>query len=112
MTNWWQFAMRGIDLTEKLLIGQGGWQFAIMEVDYFTKWVEAKPITMVTTTKIMSFVTQTLQQKRLLMRKINAIVAYNSVLINAIYQRAIIGLEQFMTLIKNAIKRLHTIAFS
>ena len=30
--------------------------FLIIAIDYFTKWVEAKPVTMITEAKIISFV--------------------------------------------------------
>ena len=31
-------------------------RFLIIAIDYFTKWVEAKPVTMITEAKIISFV--------------------------------------------------------
>lgn len=39
-------------------MGRGGCQFAIVVVDYFTKWVEAGPIATIIAAKIMSFVTK------------------------------------------------------
>jgi hypothetical protein len=35
----------GIDIIEKLPTAQGNLQYAIVAVEYFTKWIEAKPVT-------------------------------------------------------------------
>jgi hypothetical protein len=40
---WW-----GIDIVGKLTPAQGNYTFAIVVVEYFTKWVEAKPVTNIT----------------------------------------------------------------
>jgi hypothetical protein len=37
---WW-----GIDIVSKLTPAQGNYTFAVVAVEHFTKWVEAKPIT-------------------------------------------------------------------
>lgn len=58
MTSPWPFVMWGIDLIGKLPMGRGGCQFAIVAVDYCTKWAEAKPIATITAAKIVSFVTR------------------------------------------------------
>jgi hypothetical protein len=41
----WPLARWGIDIIGKLPIAQGNYQYAIVAVEYFTKWIEAKPIT-------------------------------------------------------------------
>jgi hypothetical protein len=42
----------GINIVGKLTPAQGNYTFAIIAVEYFTKWVEAKPITNITSTTI------------------------------------------------------------
>jgi hypothetical protein len=37
---------------DKLMPAQGNYTFAIVAVEYFTKWVEAKPVTNITSTTI------------------------------------------------------------
>lgn len=37
-------------------MAQGGVKFVIVAVDYFTKWVKAEPLTIITLTNIISFV--------------------------------------------------------
>jgi hypothetical protein len=39
----------------KLTPAQGNYTFAIVAVEYFTKWVEAKPVTNITSTIIHKF---------------------------------------------------------
>jgi len=48
----------GIDLIGELPIGQGGAKYAIVVVDYFTKWVEAEPLTKVSFEKVIYFLIQ------------------------------------------------------
>ncbi|XP_024024255.1 uncharacterized protein LOC112092393 [Morus notabilis] len=45
----WPFAKWGVDLIGPLHLAPGGFKFAIVAVDYYTKWAEAKALT--TTTK-------------------------------------------------------------
>jgi hypothetical protein len=47
---WW-----GIDIVGKLTSAQGNYTFAIVAVEYFTKLVEAKPVTNVTSATIQKF---------------------------------------------------------
>jgi hypothetical protein len=47
---WW-----GIDIVDKLTLAQRNYTFAIVAVEYFTKWVEAKPVTNITSTNIQKF---------------------------------------------------------
>lgn len=48
ITSPWLFAVWRIDLIGELPNGEGGVRFAIMAVDYFTKWVEAKLLATIT----------------------------------------------------------------
>ena len=52
----WPFAMWGIDIIGSLPIAKGGAKFVIVAVDYFTKWVEAEPLTTITTKRVINFV--------------------------------------------------------
>jgi len=36
-------------------MGRGGTKYAIVAVDYFIKWVEAKPLTKVSSAKVINF---------------------------------------------------------
>jgi hypothetical protein len=47
---WW-----GINIVGKLTSAQGNYNFAIVVVEYFIKWVEAKPVTNVTSATIPKF---------------------------------------------------------
>jgi hypothetical protein len=45
----------GIDIVGKHTPAQGNYTFAIIAVEYFTKWVEAKHVTNITSTSIQKF---------------------------------------------------------
>jgi hypothetical protein len=47
---WW-----GIDIVGKLTPTQGNYTFAIVVVEYFTKWDEVKPVTNITSATIQIF---------------------------------------------------------
>jgi hypothetical protein len=47
---WWD-----IDIVGKLTPAQGNYTFIVMAVEYFTKWMEAKPLTNVSSTSIKKF---------------------------------------------------------
>ncbi|GKV43252.1 hypothetical protein SLEP1_g50566 [Rubroshorea leprosula] len=49
------FAQWGVDLLGPFTKGKGGCTFLVIAVDYFTKWVEAKPLSMTTERKIEEF---------------------------------------------------------
>jgi hypothetical protein len=51
----WPLQQWGIDTVGKLTLAQGNYTFAIIVVEYFTKWVEAKPITNITSATIQNF---------------------------------------------------------
>jgi len=55
MVSPWPFAIWRIDLIGELPMGRGGAKYAIVAVDYFTKWVEAEPITKVSSAKVINF---------------------------------------------------------
>ena len=52
----WPFAIWGVDLIGPLPTGKGQAKHAIVAVDYFTKWAEAKPLTSITERKTMEFI--------------------------------------------------------
>jgi hypothetical protein len=41
----WPLQKWGIDIVEKLTPAQGNYTFTVIVVKYFTKWIEAKPLT-------------------------------------------------------------------
>ena len=49
-----------MDILEPLPIGKGQCKFAIVGVDYFTKWAEAEPLTIITEKKVCNFVWQSI----------------------------------------------------
>jgi hypothetical protein len=51
----WPLQRWGIDIVGKLTPAQGNYTFTIVAVEYFTKWVEAKPLTNVTFASIKKF---------------------------------------------------------
>ncbi|XP_024021689.1 uncharacterized protein LOC112091692 [Morus notabilis] len=52
----WPFAKWGIDLIGPLHKTLGGYKFAIVAIDYFTKWVEAEPLTTISEEKCTNFI--------------------------------------------------------
>ena len=52
----WPFAMWGIDLIGELPKAKGGVKYAVVAVDYFTKWAEAEPLATITAKKLKDFV--------------------------------------------------------
>jgi hypothetical protein len=54
----WPLKRWGINIVGKLTPAQGNYTFTIVAVDYFTKWVEAKPITNITSATIQKFLWQ------------------------------------------------------
>lgn len=52
----WPFALWGIDLIGELPMARRGAKYVIVAVDYFTEWVEAEPMTKITSAKVVSFV--------------------------------------------------------
>ena len=52
----WPFAQWGIDIMGSFSLGKKQLRFLIVVIDYFTKWVEAKPVTTIGEAKVTSFV--------------------------------------------------------
>jgi hypothetical protein len=51
----WPLQKWGIDTVRKLTTGQGNYTFAVLAVEYFIKWIEAKPLTNVSSVSIKKF---------------------------------------------------------
>ncbi|KAL5569244.1 hypothetical protein UlMin_025819 [Ulmus minor] len=52
----WPFAKWGIDLIGPLPLGKYQMKFAVVAIDYYTKWVEAEPLSEITEARTTSFV--------------------------------------------------------
>ena len=52
----WPFAQWGIDIMGPFLLGKKQLRFLIIAIDYFIKWVEAKPMMTIIEAKVISFV--------------------------------------------------------
>jgi hypothetical protein len=55
ITSSWSLQWWGIDIVSKLTTAQGNNTFVIVAVEYFTKWVEAKPVTNIRFATIKKF---------------------------------------------------------
>jgi hypothetical protein len=51
----WPLRRWGIDIVGKLTPTQGNYTFVVVAIEYFTKWVEEKPITNIISTTIKKF---------------------------------------------------------
>ncbi|KAJ4821053.1 Pol-polyprotein [Rhynchospora pubera] len=51
----WPFDVWGLDLLGPFPQGQGNVKFLVVAVEYFTKWIEAKPLATITSQKIVDF---------------------------------------------------------
>jgi IS30 family transposase len=51
----WPLQRWGTDVVGKLTPAQGNYTFAVVAVEYFTKWIEAKPLTNVSSATIKKF---------------------------------------------------------
>ncbi|PWA78384.1 reverse transcriptase domain-containing protein [Artemisia annua] len=56
VTSAWPFSQWGIDIVGPLPVAPGGVKFLVVAIDYFTKWVEAKPLASVTGRHMEKFV--------------------------------------------------------
>uniref|UniRef100_A0A2N9EFP7 Uncharacterized protein n=1 Tax=Fagus sylvatica TaxID=28930 RepID=A0A2N9EFP7_FAGSY len=56
MTAPWPFAQWGLDIMGPLPVGRRQLKFLVVGIDYFTKWVEAEPLTTITENNIRAFV--------------------------------------------------------
>ena len=70
LTSPWPFAVWGIDLIGALPIGKGGVHYAVMAIDYFTKWAEAEPLAIITLKRVLDFVVKNIVCRFGLPRKI------------------------------------------
>ena len=52
----WPFSTWGIDIVGPLSQGKKQVKFLLITIDYFTKWVEAEPLAVITESKIQNFV--------------------------------------------------------
>ncbi|XP_074377404.1 uncharacterized protein LOC141718934 [Apium graveolens] len=58
----WPFSMWGIDLIGELPKVRGGVKYAVVAVDYFTKWAEAEPLATITAKKLREFVHRAIEK--------------------------------------------------
>ena len=56
MVSPWPFATWGINIIGASPLARGDAKYAIVAVDYFTKWAEAEPLATITTKKVINFV--------------------------------------------------------
>ncbi|GKE75468.1 reverse transcriptase domain-containing protein, partial [Tanacetum coccineum] len=56
ITSPWPFYKWGIDISDPFPEGKGKVKFLIVAIDYFTKWIEAKPVAMITENQVNKFV--------------------------------------------------------
>ena len=58
MTSPWPFAVWGIDLIGPLPTARPAFKYAVVAVDYFTKWAEAKSLATISNKKVQNFVSK------------------------------------------------------
>ena len=56
ITSPWPFMQWGIDIVGPLPLGKGQVNFLLVAIDYFTKWVEAEALAIITEARIHNFV--------------------------------------------------------
>nr|GEZ67933.1 reverse transcriptase domain-containing protein [Tanacetum cinerariifolium] len=56
ITSPWPFYKWGIDIARPFSEGLGKVKFLIVAMDYFTKWIEARPVAIITGTQVKNFV--------------------------------------------------------
>ncbi|XP_071727815.1 uncharacterized protein [Rutidosis leptorrhynchoides] len=59
----WSFCKWAIDLVRPFPAGPGGVKFLVMAIDYFTKWVEAKPLKTISGKPIRNFVWESIAHR-------------------------------------------------
>ena len=52
----WPFSQWGIDIVGPFPKGKGQTKYAVVAIDYFTKWAEAEALVTITTLQIQNFV--------------------------------------------------------
>ena len=56
VTSLWPFSRWGIDLVGHFPKGKWQTKYAVVAIDYFTKWVEAEALTRITSFQIQTFI--------------------------------------------------------
>ena len=56
ITSPWPFAVWGIDLIGPMPTTRLAFKYTVVAVDYFTKWAEAKPLSVISSKKVQEFV--------------------------------------------------------
>nr|GFC39585.1 reverse transcriptase domain-containing protein [Tanacetum cinerariifolium] len=56
ITSPWPFYKWGIDIAGPFPVAAGGLKFLIVAIDYFTKWIEAKAVAIITDNQVKRFV--------------------------------------------------------
>ena len=56
MVTTWPFAQWGLDILGLFPMGTRQLKFLVVEIDYFTKWVEAEPLAKITEQNVKNFV--------------------------------------------------------
>jgi hypothetical protein len=51
----WPLQRRGVDIMGPLTTAQGNYKYAVVAVEYFTKWIEVKPLVTITTAGLVRF---------------------------------------------------------
>jgi hypothetical protein len=51
----WPLQHWGMDIVGPLPTAQGNFKFAVVTIEYFTKWIEARPLATITSTTIRKF---------------------------------------------------------
>ena len=60
MTSPWPFVVWGIDLISPMPTTGPSFKYAVVVVDYFTKWAEAKPLATISNKKVQEFVLESI----------------------------------------------------
>jgi hypothetical protein len=55
ITPTWQLQRWGMDIVGPLPTAQGNFKFAMVVVEYFTKWIEARPVATITSATVKNF---------------------------------------------------------
>jgi hypothetical protein len=55
ITPTWTLQRWGMDIVGPLPIAQGNFKFVVVAIEYFTKWIEARPLASITSTTIRKF---------------------------------------------------------
>ena len=56
MTSPWPFAVWGIDLIRPMPTARSAFKYAVVVVNFFTKWAKAKPLAIISSKKVQEFI--------------------------------------------------------